>query len=87
MVTGASTTPRSFTIETHQGATLRRHLRLIPASAGETQMLVQKEQSYEQQPESILNTGTTLSQPSNTQTGLLMSRSGGISKPVDRLDL
>lgn len=90
VVTGMSTTPRSFTIETHQGTTLRRnrrHLQLIPDSAGGTQTLVQKEQSYEQQPESTLNSGKTLSQAPNTKTEPLMTRSGRISKPVNRLDL
>lgn len=80
-------TPWSFVIETHQGATLRRnhhHLRFTPASAWGRRSLVQKEQSQEQQPESTVSTGMTLSQPLKTQTGLLMTRSGRISNPIGK---
>uniref|UniRef100_A0A8C4ST07 Integrase catalytic domain-containing protein n=1 Tax=Erpetoichthys calabaricus TaxID=27687 RepID=A0A8C4ST07_ERPCA len=90
VVRGESTTPRSFVIETHQGATLRRnrrHLQLCPAPAEGNQLPVQPEQIYEQLPTSTVHMETTLSKAPKTQKGLVVTRSGRLSRPVDRLDL
>ncbi|XP_019725289.1 uncharacterized protein LOC109515746 isoform X2 [Hippocampus comes] len=94
VVTGDGATPRSYVIETHKGATLRRnrrHLLCVPASSGDTpppqlqhprpEATVQR---TEMPPDTLATPITSLPQ---TQDGQLFTRSGRLSKPVNRLNL
>jgi len=97
VVAGESTTPRSFVVETSQGATLRRnrrHLQHVPPVAGDTHPLAPdglQQGAATQQPDHAVFADTASPTPSvtlpDTQTGLFHTRSGRLSKPVERLNL
>uniref|UniRef100_A0A3Q1EIG7 Gypsy retrotransposon integrase-like protein 1 n=1 Tax=Acanthochromis polyacanthus TaxID=80966 RepID=A0A3Q1EIG7_9TELE len=97
VVTGDSTTPRSYDIVTDQGATLRRnrrHLLRVPASSGTAQCPLLQQSQHEAaiqqaEPAVAMNTQMTVSNacPSPMQDGQLYTRSGRLSRPVNRLNL
>ena len=97
VIAGDSSTPRSYVIETQQGATLRRnrrHLQHVPAPAGDTPAPEpdgQEQGAATQLPDPNIATDTASPTPNTrpppAQDGLLFTRSGRLSKPVDRLNL
>ena len=97
IVTGEGITPRSFVIETPQGATLRRnrrHLQHVPETAGAAHPLAPdglQQGAAGQQPDPPVTTDTTSPtasvKPPDPQNGLFHTRSGRQSKPGERLNL
>lgn len=95
-----SVTPRSYVIETEQGAVLRRnrrHLQAVPTPTQTTKQTVhtdspQTKGTVDIQP---THTDTTETVPTRNrretfptpETGLILTRSGRVSKPVVRLDI
>ena len=97
VISGDSATPRSYVIETQQGATLRRnrrHLQHVPVLAGDTPAQAPdglQQEAATQQPDGVIATDTAsptpTARPPPARDGLLYTRSGRLSKPVDRLTL
>lgn len=96
VVTSGSVTPRSYLIETRQGATFRRnrrHLQEVPARepAESTAPVSPVRKDASQEPDDAVGRGTGSHTPSvSTHAGtgeLSQTRSGRIIKPVVRLDL
>lgn len=97
VIIGDSATPRSYVIETEQGATLRRnrrHLQHVPVPDGDTPSPPSDGQQHEaatRQPDRVITTDTASPTPNAgpppTKDGLLFTRSGRQIKPADRLTL
>lgn len=93
-----SVTPRSYVIETEQGAVLRRnrrHLRAVPTHTDKNTDCTHSPQTKGTVDIQPIHTDITETVPTQTcretfptpKPGLILTRSGRVSKPVVKLDL